>query len=71
MATDHEYSSPGYVESVVSSKKKTKEHINYKQLVPAHILENSSKLEALMKSYYTFMNMEEFIYEQTKTFTCY
>ena len=69
MATDHEYSSPGYVESVVSSKKKTKEHINYKQLVPAHILENSSKLEALMKSYYTFMNMEEFIYEQTKTFS--
>ena len=69
MANNNEYSSPGYVESVVSSKKKTKEHINYKQLVPAHILENSSKLEALMKSYYTFMNMEEFIYEQTKTFS--
>jgi len=69
MANNAEYSSPGYVETVVSSKKKTKEHINYKQLVPAHILENSSKLEALMKSYYTFMNMEEFIYSQTKTFT--
>jgi hypothetical protein len=69
MAQNSEYSSPGYVETVVSSKKKTKEHINYKQLVPAHILENSSQLEALMKSYYTFMNMEEFIYEQTKTFT--
>lgn len=69
MAQNSEYSSPGYVETVVSSKKKTKEHINYKQLVPAHILENSSKLEALMKSYYTFMNMEEFIYSQTKTFT--
>ena len=66
---DSEYSSPGYVESVASSKKKTKEHINYKQLVPAHILENSSKMEALLKSYYTFMNMEEFIYQQTKTFT--
>jgi hypothetical protein len=66
---DSEYSSPGYVETVASSKKKTKEHINFKQLVPSHILENSSKLEALMKSYYTFMNMEEFIYSQTKTFT--
>jgi len=69
MSQDKEYSSPGYVETVVSSKKQTKEHINYKQLVPAHILENSSKMEALMKSYYTFMNMEEFIYQQTKTFT--
>ena len=69
MAQNSEYSSPGYVETVVSSKKKTKEHINYKQLVPAHILENSSKLEALMKSYYTFMNMEEFIYAQNKTFS--
>ena len=66
---DSEYSSPGYVETVASSKKKTKEHINFKQLVPSHILENSSKLEALMKSYYTFMNLEEFIYSQTKTFT--
>ena len=66
---DTEYSSPGYVETVASSKKKTKEHINFKQLVPQHILENASKLEALMKSYYTFMNMEEFIYSQTKTFT--
>jgi len=66
---DSEYSSPGYVETVASSKKKTKEHINFKQLVPSHILENASKLEALMKSYYTFMNLEEFIYSQTKTFT--
>ena len=66
---DSEYSSPGYVETVASSKKKTKEHINFKQLVPQHILENASKLEALMKSYYTFMNLEEFIYSQTKTFT--
>ena len=66
---DKDNSSPGYVESVVSSKKKTKEHINFKQLVPGHILENSAKLEALMKSYYTFMNMNEFIYQQTKTFT--
>ena len=66
---DKENSSPGYVETVASSKKKTKEHVNFKQLVPAHILENSSKLEALLKSYYTFMNMEEFIYQQTKVFT--
>ena len=66
---DKEQSSPGYVETVVSSKKKTKEHINFEQLVPSHILENSSKLEALMKSYYTFMNMNEFIYQQTKIFT--
>jgi len=69
MSHDKEYSSPGYVETVVSSKKKTKEHINYKQLVPSEILQNSSRMESLMKSYYTFMNLEEFIYSQTKTFT--
>ena len=69
MSHDKEYSSPGYVETVVSSKKKTKEHINYKQLVPSEILQNSARMESLLKSYYTFMNLEEFIYSQNKTFT--
>ena len=34
-------SSPGYVESVASIKKKTKEHIRSNQLVPAEILSDA------------------------------
>ena len=64
-----EKSSPGYIESSDSTKGKTKEDIRYSQLVPSHILEDAPMLESLLKAYYTFLNLDEFIYQETKTFT--
>lgn len=69
MPTYTEKSSPGYVESSNSTKKKTKEDIRYSQLLPAHILEDAPMLDSLLKAYYTFLNLDEFIYQETKTFT--
>ena len=48
--------SPGYVESVASSKKKTKENLRTKELVPSEILANASALETLLNAYYDYMN---------------
>ena len=62
-------SSPGYIESVASSKSKTKENLRTQELIPSEILENSGGLELLLEAYYTFMNLEEFIYQQTETYT--
>ena len=64
-----EKNSPGYIESSNSSKGKTKEDIRYSQLVPGHILEDAPMLDSLLKAYYTFLNLDEFIYQETKTFT--
>ena len=61
--------SPGYVESVASSKKKTKENLRTKELVPSEILANASALETLLNAYYDYMNLEEFIYQETETFS--
>ena len=69
MPTYTEKSSPGYIESSNSTKKKTKEDIRYSQLLPAHILEDAPMLDSLLKAYYTFLNLDEFIYQETKTFT--
>lgn len=69
MPTYTEKSSPGYIESSSSSKSKTKEDIRYSQLVPGHILEDAPMLDSLLKAYYTFLNIDEFIYQETKTFT--
>ena len=62
-------SSPGYIQSVASSKSKTKENLRTQELIPSEILENSGGLELLLEAYYTFMNLEEFIYQQTETYT--
>ena len=62
-------STPGYLQSVASSKKKSKETLRLDQLMPSEILEASDELSKLLKAYYTFMNLEEFIYQETKTFT--
>lgn len=62
-------SSPGYIQSVASSKKKSKEDLRIDQLVPSEILEDSTALQNLLKAYYAFMNLNEFIYQETKTFT--
>lgn len=62
-------SSPGYIQSVASSKSKTKENLRTQELIPSEILENSGGLELLLEAYYTFMNLEEFVYQQTETYT--
>ena len=69
MPTYTEKNSPGYIESSGSTKNKTKEDIRYSQLLPAHILEDAPMLDSLLKAYYTFLNLDEFIYQETKTFT--
>ena len=61
-------SSPGYIEAVASSKSKTKENLRTEELIPAEILENSGGLQLLLEAYYKFMNLEEFIYQQTETY---
>ena len=60
--------SPGYIELVASTKRKTKEDIRIDQLIPQQVIENSAGIENLLKAYYTFMNMDEFIYQENQTF---
>ena len=66
MPTYTEKNSPGYIESSGSTKNKTKEDIRYSQLLPAHILEDAPMLDSLLKAYYTFLNLDDFIYHETK-----
>jgi len=68
MPTYTENNSPGYIESSSSTKGKTKEDVRYSQLLPAHILEDAPMLDELLKAYYTFLNLDEFIYQETLTF---
>ena len=51
--------SPGYIESKASSTRKSKEDIRFKSLIPSEILE----------AYYTFLNLDEFIYAENETFS--
>ena len=62
---------PNYVESVASLKKKTKEDLRIDQLIPEEILTDSGDtgIKQLLEKYYEFMNMKEFIYVETETFT--
>jgi hypothetical protein len=62
---------PNYVESVGSLKKKTKEDLRIDQLIPEEILTDSGDngIKQLLEKYYEFMNMKEFIYVETDTFT--
>jgi hypothetical protein len=57
-------SSPGYIQSVASSKRKTKEHLRNEELIPSEILDNAGGLKLLLEAYYRFMNLEEFIYSE-------
>jgi len=61
--------SPGYIESVASSKKKTKEDLRTQELIPSEILSNASGIETLLNAYYDYMNLEEFIYQQNEVYT--
>jgi len=60
--------SPGIVEVENSTLHETKEDIRIDQLIPADILEDRTKLKQFLEAYYTFMNMDEFIYQETETF---
>jgi len=61
--------SSGIIELDSSTLHETKENIRLDQLLPPDILEDKTKLDQLLQSYYTFMNMDEFIYQETETFT--
>lgn len=61
--------SPGYIESVATSKKKTKEDLRTQELIPSEILANASGIETLLNAYYDYMNLEEFIYQQNEVYT--
>ena len=60
---------PGAIEVEQGTLSDTKEDIRLDQLVPAEILENKEKLDKFLQAYYTFMNMDEFIFQETNTFT--
>ena len=64
-------SSPGYIESIGSTKRKTKEDLLIDNLIPSEILAQAGEggIKNLLKRYYEFMNMDEFIYTQNETFT--
>ena len=59
--------SPGYIESVASTKRKTKEDIRIDQLIPSEILEKSSGIKTMLEFYYKYQNMKEFIYQENET----
>lgn len=71
--SDHD--NPNYVESVASLKRKTKEDIRVDTIIPQNVLENatnsdgSPNIKTLLEEYYKFMNMEEFIYTSSETYT--
>ena len=60
--------SPGAISLDDSTLVDTKEHIRIDQLIPSEILHNKSKLRSFLEAYYAFMNMDEFIYQETLTF---
>ena len=65
-----EFSSPGYIESVGSTKRKSKEDVSFENLIPSEILASIGEggIKDLLKRYYEFMNMDEFIYNDNLTF---
>lgn len=64
----NDVSSPGYIESTASSTRKSKEKLRVDSLIPSEILENSAGMKQLLEAYYTFMNLDEFIYAENEDF---
>ena len=60
---------PGAIEIEQGTLSATREDVRLNQLVPSEILENKDKLDKFLQAYYTFMNMDEFIFQETNTFT--
>ena len=65
----NDISSQGYIESTASSTRKSKEKLRVDSLIPSEILENSAGIKQLLEAYYTFMNLDEFIYQEDESFT--
>lgn len=61
--------SPGVLESNTSTLEGTKEDIRLDQLLPENIVNDNEKLKKFLEAYYTFMNMDEFIFTENETFT--
>src|SRR6056300_908276 len=59
---------PGAIEDEHGSLVETKEDIRIDQLIPSEILEDKAQLTKFLEAYYTFMNMDEFIYQETEVF---
>jgi len=59
---------PGAISSDNSSLDQTGEDLRIDQLIPAEILEDQDKLKAFLEAYYTFQNLDEFIYQETLSF---
>src|SRR5210317_15919 len=59
---------PGAIEVDHGSLVETKEDIRIDQLIPSEILEDKTQLTKFLEAYYTFMNMDEFIYQETEVF---
>lgn len=66
-----ENNSPGYIEAVASSKRKSKENLRVDQLIPSEILESSGEdgIKLLLEKYYEFMNINEFVYNDSESHT--
>ena len=60
---------PGAIEVEQGTLSATREDVRLNQLVPSEILENKDKLDKFLQAYYTFMNMDEFIYQENNVFT--
>ena len=60
--------SPSIIEVENSTLHETKEDIRLDQLIPPDILEDRAKLKSFLEAYYAFMNMDEFVYQETETF---
>ena len=63
--------SAGFIESVASTRKKTREDLQVDQLIPSEILDYAGEdgIQKLLKKYYEFMNMKEFQYVANETYT--
>ena len=59
---------PGAIEVEHGSLVETKEDIRIDQLIPSEILEDKAQLTKFLEAYYTFMNMDEFIYQENESF---
>jgi len=60
--------SPGYIESTASTTRKSKEKLRVEQLIPSEIIDNADGIKQLLEAYYTFMNLDEFIYSENEDF---
>ena len=61
--------SPGVLENNTSTLEGTKEDIRLDQILPENIVNDNDKLKKFLEAYYTFMNMDEFIFTENETFT--